>query len=74
MSHNLLKNNKIPHLILNENIDDLKSYIPNENLLNISWGKLSIKYPDDLKTLHMSHEGHKIVYETILTKLSSNLI
>ncbi len=74
MSHNLLKYNKIPHIILNDNVDDLKSYIPNENLLNINWGEMSKKYPDDLKTLHTSHEGHKIVYETILMKLSNNLI
>jgi len=72
-SHVLLKNRGIKHFVLtNDNEFDL--YIPNENLVDVDWGKLSQMYPDDLKSLHTSWEGQKVVYETILQKLNRPLI
>ena len=74
MSHNLLRNKNINHYVLTHDVDDLSSYIDKKNMININWGDLSIKYPDDLKSLHTSSEGHKIVYETILKKMVYNII
>ena len=71
-SHVLLKNKNIKHLVLT-NDTEFNSYLPHENLVDISWGKLSLKYPDDLKTLHTSYEGHIEVYNTILSKLNKKL-
>jgi len=68
-SHILLKNNNINHFILT-NDQEFNKYIPEKNLINIDWGKLSLIYPDDLKSLHTSYEGHKIVYNTILKNLN----
>jgi hypothetical protein len=67
-SHVLLKNRSIKHLVF---VDDSEYnlYIPEENRAEVSWGKLSIKYPDDLKTLHTSWEGHVEAYNTVKNKL-----
>ena len=67
-SHALLKNRGIKHFILTPD-SEFPLYVPSENLVGIDWGKLSIDYPDDLKSLHTSFEGQKIVYKTILQKL-----
>jgi hypothetical protein len=73
LAHTLLKNNGIKHYILTcDSIFD--SYIPSENLINIDWGHLSLKYPDDLPSLHTSYEGHIEVYNTIISKLTKKLI
>jgi polysaccharide pyruvyl transferase WcaK-like protein len=68
-SHALLKNNGVKHIILTSDPEFLL-YVPQENLVDIDWGKLSLKYPDDLKSLHTSFEGQKVVYETILRKIN----
>jgi len=70
MAHNLLHNLKINHYILTPHIDDFLMLIKKENLLDISWSDLSMKYPDDLKTLHTSYEGHIEVYKKILNKIN----
>jgi hypothetical protein len=71
MAYNLLENRGIKSLVLSYDAD-FKNYIPEESLVNVDWGILSQKYPDDLKTLHTSYEGHKEVFETIIKKLQSN--
>ena len=68
LAHSLLKENNINHLILTED-SYYEKIIPKENLVNVSWGELSKKYPDSLKTLHTGETGHKIVYEKIIAKL-----
>jgi len=69
LAHSLLKENNIKHLILTED-SYFEKVIPKENLLNVSWGELSVKYPDDLNSLHTGEEGHRIVYDKIVKKLS----
>ena len=56
------------------NDNEFKLYVPSENLIDVNWGKLSQKYPDDLKSLHTSWEGQKEVYEAILRKINRPLI
>ena len=68
LAHSLLKENNINHLILTED-SYYEKIIPKEKLVNVSWGELSKKYPDSLKTLHTGETGHKIVYEKIIAKL-----
>ena len=71
MAYNLLKNKGIKVLVLTYD-SDFKNYIPDESLVNVDWGILSQKYPDDLNTLHTSAEGHKEVFETINKQLKKN--
>lgn len=70
LSHTLLKNAQIPHLVLIED-DKLQSLIHPDNQCWVSWGELSKKFPDDLKTLHTSEEGHIEVFNTIMSKLNN---
>jgi hypothetical protein len=72
-SHILLKNNNIKHFVLT-NDQEFPEYISNDNLIDVDWGKLSTKYPDDMGTLHTSFEGHIDVYNSILNKLQINKI
>jgi|APCry1669190327_1035288.scaffolds.fasta_scaffold05389_2 hypothetical protein len=70
-SHALLKNRDINHFILTHD-HEFPLYVPNENLVHVDWGELSLKYPDDLKTLHTSYLGQIEVYESIMKKLEGN--
>ena len=70
-SHALLKNKNIKHYILTHD-HEFPLYVPTENLVHVDWGKLSLKYPDDLKTLHTSYLGQIEVYESIMKKLEGN--
>jgi hypothetical protein len=72
-SHVLLKNRGIKHFVLT-NDTEFNQYIPNENLVDVDWGKLSQTYPDDLKSLHTSWEGQKVVYDDICKKLNRPVI
>lgn len=74
LGHVLLKNNNIKHLILTPYVDEFSNYMNKNNLLDIDWGLLSNQYPDDLKTLHTSYEGHIVVYNKIIEKIKSKLI
>jgi hypothetical protein len=72
-SHVLLKNKGIKHFVLT-NDSEFNLYVPSETLIDVDWGELSLKYPDDLKSLHTSWEGQKEVYEAILEKINRPLI
>lgn len=72
-SHVLLNNNNIKHLILT-NDSEFDSYVSRKNLVDVDWGKLSIQYPDDLKSLHTSYEGHIVVFDKIIKKLKKEII
>lgn len=74
MGHILLKNKGIKHIVLTPYVNEFSKYIDKNDLLDVDWGILSNEYPDDLKSLHTSYEGHKIVFEKIKNKLKSNLI
>jgi len=71
LAHSLLKLNGINHIFLTYDIG-FNEYIPNENLIDIDFMKLSKEYPDDMGTMHTSNKGHEIVYKTIINKLQSN--
>ncbi len=72
MAHNILKKNKINHLIFSQEPDSYANYIDRENLVEISWGQLSLDYPDDLGTYHTSAEGHQVAARAVMTKLKEN--
>ena len=67
-SHVLLKNKNIKHFILTPD-HEFNDYVPIDNLVAVDWNKLSLKYPDNLKSLHTSYEGHLEVYDKIKMKL-----
>lgn len=72
MSHNLLKNNGIKHIILCHDVDGFAPYVSQENLCFIDWGYLSTTFPDDLPSLHTSPEGHVEVFKILIKKLKEN--
>lgn len=72
MAHQLLSKRKINHLILTHEPDEYSKFIDTDNLLYVSWGKLSQDYPDKIGSLHTGPDGHKKVFETIMTKLEQN--
>jgi hypothetical protein len=72
MAHILLKNAGIRHLILTQEPDVYAKTMLPENLVEVSWGDLSVKYPDEIKTFHTSHIGHLVAYETVLEKIKQN--
>jgi hypothetical protein len=71
MAHLLLKNNNIKHLILTQD-SAFNPFISSENLVNVDWGQLSLRYPDDLLTLHTSKDGHIVAQNIVLNKLVEN--
>ena len=72
MSHNLLKNNNIKHYILSDDLE-LKTYVDKKNIIYNDWDELSKKYPDPMKSLHTSYEGHKIVFNIIKDVLNNQI-
>ena len=72
MAHQLLKKHNIRHVILTHEPKEYAKFIDEENLVELSWGKLSVDYPDEIKSMHSSPEGHKQAYKIILAKLQQN--
>ena len=72
MAHNILKKNNIRHLIFSQEPIAYANYIDEENLVEISWGQLSLDYPDDLGTYHTSAQGHQAAAAAVMAKLKAN--
>jgi hypothetical protein len=72
MGHQRLKRAGIKHLIFTHEPEAYAKYIDPENLVNVSWGQLSLDYPDDIPSWHTSAEGQRVVYETVMKKLKEN--
>lgn len=72
MGHELLKRAGLRHLIFSQEVDAYARYIDRENLVDISWGQLSLDYPDDLPSYHTSAEGHKVARDRVMAKLKEN--
>lgn len=72
MGHQRLKRAGIKHLIFSQEVEAYAKYIDRENLVDISWGQLSLDYPDDLPSYHTSAEGHKVARDKVLAKLKEN--
>lgn len=72
MAHQLLKKRDIKHLILTHEPMEYAKFIDEENLVELSWGKLSVDYPDEIKSMHSGPEGHIKAHDIILDKLKIN--
>ena len=72
MCHSLLRNKNLKHVMLIPNPHPCRDLILNENLLQFSWGALTMKYPDTVNSGHASEQGHVEAYENVLTKLKEN--
>ncbi len=72
MAHQLLKRKNIKHLILTHEPKEYAKFMDEENLVELSWGKLSVDYPDEIKSMHSSPEGHKQAHDIVLNKLKEN--
>ena len=68
----ILKRAGVNHLIFTQEVDAYAKYIDRENLVDISWGQLSLDYPDDLPSYHTSAEGHRVARDTVMDKLKQN--
>jgi hypothetical protein len=72
MGHQRLKRQGINHLIFSQELEAYAKYIDRENLVDISWGQLSLDYPDDLPTWHTNAEGHCVARDKVMAKLKEN--
>ena len=72
MCHTLLRNKNLKHIMLIPNPYLYRDLILNENLMQLSWGELTMKYPDTVGTGHSSEQGHVEAYENVLIKLKEN--
>jgi hypothetical protein len=72
MAHQLLKNKGIKHLILTHEIEEYSKFIDMTNLVDFSWGQLSLDYPDDLPSWHTSAQGHVKAAEIVMKRLKEN--
>jgi|APSaa5957512535_1039671.scaffolds.fasta_scaffold04280_13 hypothetical protein len=68
---NLFDQHDMKYLILTDD-HIFNQFISSKNLVNVSWGELSIHYPDSLKSAHTGEAGHKIVFEKISEKMKIN--
>lgn len=72
MAHQLLKKRNIKHLILTYEPHEYVKFMAEENLVKLSWGELSVDYPDEIQTWHTSPLGHKVAFKTVLKKIKEN--
>lgn len=72
MAHLLLKQAGIRHLMLTHEVEYYSNYMDRTNLVDISWGQLSLDYPDEMKTWHTGPNGHKAAAKTVWNKLQEN--
>lgn len=72
MAHQLLTKAGINHLILTHEVDEYAKYMDVRNLVHVSWGELSMQYPDEIRSLHTSSQGHIVAYQSVLDKLIEN--
>jgi hypothetical protein len=72
MAYTRLHNAGIKHLMLLPHVEKYKDMVADENLQYLSWGELTMKYPDKVDTGHASEQGHVEAFEMILNKLQKN--
>lgn len=72
MAHQLLKSAGIKHLILTHEVAEYSKFIDQTNIVDFSWGQLSLDYPDDLPSWHTSAQGHVKAAEIVMTRLKEN--
>ena len=72
MCHALLKNKGIKHVMLIPNTEAYKDLINAENIMRLSWGEITLKYPDQLPSGHADENGHIEAFNFILAKLKMN--
>lgn len=72
MAHQLLKKKNIKHLILTNDTLTYSRFIDLPNLVEVCWGKLSLKYPDSHKSLHTGPKGHSEAANIVMNKMKEN--
>ena len=72
MSHSLLHNKNIKHIMLLPNFQAYRDIVLEQNKMHLSWGELTTKYPDTVGSGHASEHGHVEAFEMILNKLIEN--
>jgi len=72
MAHQLLKSAGIRHLILTHEVEEYGKFIDRTNIVDFSWGQLSLDYPDDLPSWHTSAQGHIKAAEIVMKRLKEN--
>jgi hypothetical protein len=72
MAHSLLRNKNLKHLMMLPNIWAYPDTILEENKMFLSWGDLTLKYPDTVGSGHSSPQGHIEAHDMITYKLEQN--
>lgn len=72
MSHLLLRNAGVRHLITMTYPDPVYGIVQDENILQLSWGQVTLDWPDTVDSGHASEQGHIEVKSVLLNKLKEN--
>jgi hypothetical protein len=51
---------------------ELLATIPSEDLINHNWFAFSHQYPDSIKSMHASEDGHQVFSETLIKRIEQN--
>lgn len=66
--HLMLKRKKVNHLFLVQ-FKELFYFLPEENLCEVNWRKISDEHPDEIGSSHCDEIGHEIAAQIILDHL-----
>jgi hypothetical protein len=72
MCHVYLKNKNARHLMLLPYPGMYINLMDESNTVQVDWGQLAVKYPDQIPSGHADERGHIEVFNTVLTKLKFN--
>ena len=72
MAATRLSNAGVKHVMLLPWVELYKDLVKEENKMQLSWGEITLKYPDEVNTGHASEQGHILAYEMIMNKLQQN--
>lgn len=73
MMHNLLKEQKFPHIIMSPNKHNDR-FIDKKNYLHNDWGMYSQQYPDTRGSGHCDEQGHRLVAYKLLEKINNEIL
>lgn len=60
------------HCLILSNDYNFNNLIPKKDLINHSWGELSIKYPDTIGSLHADYPAHEHTAQLIIKRIKEN--
>lgn len=72
MSSTMIARSGAKHLMLLSNPNWYRELIADENLMYLSWGEITLEYPDNIPSGHADERGHVVAKDMIVHKLKLN--